>query len=277
MALIASAVLMFALADVATQHLVRTFDVALVGLVRYAVNLIILLALFYPRERRGLFGIRRRTLVIVRSLCLVTVSLLMGLAFQRLPVGEAISILYLAPVGVMVLAGPLLGEKVQPMGWAGAAMCLVGVMMIARPGGGLPVVGVMLSLAGAVVSVIYHILSRALVRTETTVALTVYTALVGTVVFALLAPWSEPIPALRAFDAALFLGVGALMTMGHFLFTSAFREAPASFLVPINYLHLVLAGGLGWVFFGHLPDGTALAGMGLIALSGVATATRSAR
>ena len=63
--------------------------------------------------------------------------------------------------------------------------------------------------------------------------------------------------------------LGALATLGHFLFTAAYREAPASLL---NYLHLFWAGGLGWLIFGHLPDGWSLAGMALVCASGVVVA-----
>ena len=69
--------------------------------------------------------------------------------------------------------------------------------------------------------------------------------------------------------------LGVLMTVGHFLFTAAYREAPASLLAPVNYLHLFWAGGLGWLIFGHLPDGWSLAGMALVCASGVAVAVRA--
>ena len=43
-------------------------------------------------------------------------------------------------------------------------------------------------------------------------------------------------------DLALVLALGALATLGHFLFTAAYRQAPASLLAPVNYMHLVWAG-----------------------------------
>ena len=36
------------------------------------------------------------------------------------PVGETVAIIYLAPFAVLVLSGPLLGEKVRPAGWLAA-------------------------------------------------------------------------------------------------------------------------------------------------------------
>ena len=61
-----------------------------------------------------------------------------------------------------------------------------------------------------------------------------------------------------------------LATAGHFLFTAACREAPASSLAPVNYLHLAWAAILGWRVFGHVPDGITILGMTLVVLAGVA-------
>jgi drug/metabolite transporter (DMT)-like permease len=69
--------------------------------------------------------------------------------------------------------------------------------------------------------------------------------------------------------------LGLLMTSGHFLFTAAYREAPASTVAPIGYMQLFWSGGLGWLVFGHVPDAISLVGMGLVVVAGVAIALRS--
>ena len=45
-----------------------------------------------------------------------------------MPVGEAVAIVYLSPFAVMMLAIPLLGEKVSRAGWIGAAIGFLGVL-----------------------------------------------------------------------------------------------------------------------------------------------------
>jgi drug/metabolite transporter (DMT)-like permease len=69
--------------------------------------------------------------------------------------------------------------------------------------------------------------------------------------------------------------LGALATVGHFLFTAAYREADASLLAPVNYLHLVWAALLGAVVFGHVPDLITMGGMAMVAGAGVAVALRA--
>jgi drug/metabolite transporter (DMT)-like permease len=75
----------------------------------------------------------------------------------------------------------------------------------------------------------------------------------------------------------LILLLGCLATGGHFLFTAAFREAPAALLAPINYVHLVWAGLLGWLVFDHLPDGLSVMGMVLVLVAGMGVALRATR
>jgi drug/metabolite transporter (DMT)-like permease len=99
-------------------------------------------------------------------------------------------------------------------------------------------------------------------------------ALVGSVIFCLMAVGTVDGLTVGPADLAMMALLGAFSTLGHFLFTAAYREAPASSLAPVNYLHLAWAGGLGWLVFGHLPDGWGVAGMVLICASGMLVAIR---
>lgn len=270
--LVVAAVFMFALADVATKHLTMLYAVPLVVALRYLVNLVLLVAVLGPKHGRGLWRTQRTALVVLRGLCLAVGSLTMGLALRTMPVGETIAIVYLSPFAVMLLAGPLLGEKVSLFGWIGAGFGFLGVLLIVRPGGGLDPMGVTYSLINAAAATMYHLLTRILSRTESTAAMLVNTALVGTVVFCAMLLWTPIGPLPGAGDLGLVLLLGVLATMGHFLFTAAYREAPASLLAPVNYLHLVWGGVLGWLFFSHVPDTLGLTGIALVALSGIGLA-----
>jgi drug/metabolite transporter (DMT)-like permease len=270
--LVAAATLAFAMADVVTKQQAMRHPVVVVVAVRYLVNLALLAILLGPRLGAGLWRTERSGLVFVRGLCLALASLTMGLALRVMPVGETVAIVYLSPFAVMLLAIPLLGERVGPAGWIGAALGFLGVLLIVRPGGGLDPVGVALALVNAGFATAYHLLTRGLARSESTAALLFQTALVGTVFFGILSLPSLADLSVGAADLAMMALLGALATLGHFLFTAAYREAPASLLAPVNYLHLFWAGGLGWLVFGHLPDTLGLAGMGLVCVAGVLVA-----
>jgi drug/metabolite transporter (DMT)-like permease len=274
---IAMAVAVFACVDAMTKHLATSWNVPLVVAVRYIVNVFALAAIYAPSYGWALVRTKRTGLVIVRALCLSTASLFAGLALTRMPVAETISIIFLAPFVVMIIAIPLLGEKVTVPGWIAAITGFCGVLLIANPGNGLDRLGVFYAGACAAVTVGYYILSRLLSSTESTMAMLFHTALVGAVLFGLYLPWSFHGVMPGAFDLCLFVLIGLAATLGHYLFTSAFRYAPASVLAPINYLHLFWAGVIGWLVFDHLPTSTSLVGMILVSVAGVASAFISRR
>ncbi len=65
--------------------------------------------------------------------------------------------------------------------------------------------------------------------------------------------------------------------LGHFLFTTAYRDAPASLLGPLSYLQLLWVALLGWLVFDHIPDTVSLVGMTIVGASGVLVALKSRR
>ena len=275
--LIVLATLSFAAADVLTKDLAMRLPVPVAMAGRYLVTLVILTLLFYPRRRARLWRVSQPLPVLARGLCLALASLTFAAALKRMPVAETVAIVYLSPFLVMLAAVPLLGERISALGWGLAALGFAGVLLILRPGTGLDPLGVLLALSDAVLTTAYHLLTRRLSTRESLVALMFHTALVGSVFFGVSALPYLPGLVLGPADLAAMAGLGLLATLGHFAFTAALREAPASTLAPVNYLHLVWAAILGWLVFGHLPDAVTLAGMALICLSGAGIASRSGR
>lgn len=274
-ALVIAATFLFASADTLGKHLVLAYAATLVLAARYSVNLLLVALVMWPRHRSALWRTNRTGLVILRGLCLALASITMLLALRLMPVAETVAIIYIAPVLVMLASGSVLKETVGPLGWIGAVLGFAGVLLIVRPGSGLDPLGVALGLVNACLATGYTLLTRVLSRTESTMALMFHTALVGTVVFiaVVLVLGIGPLPA--ASDASLMLALGALATAGHLLFTSAYREAPASTLAPVNYMHIAFATVLGALVFQQVPDALGFAGMGLIAAAGLLAAWRA--
>lgn len=273
--LIMVASLMFACNDATNKYLIATYDVPLVAAIRYIGHALLMLAVLGPSRGRELVTVRRRGLVAVRSICLVIGSLFASLALQLMPVAETTSIIYLSPILVVLLTRPVLGERIGLFGWLAALGGFTGVLLIARPGGGLDPLGVAYALCNVVVTVIYYLLSRVLARGERTLALLFYSALAGAIVFGLAMPayWFGQVPSF--FEMALLASLGLTAAVGHFCFTSANRYAEASLLAPMGYMHLLWAGIMGWLVFGQIPDGLGLVGMVVICLAGVTVALRS--
>lgn len=276
-ALVLAATLFFATADTLGKHLAMLYAVTMVLAARYSVNLSLVILVMWPRHRAALWHTNRTGLIILRGACLALASISMMIALRLMPVAETVAIIYIAPVLVMLGAGPLLKERVGLLGWISALLGFAGVLLIARPGSGLDPLGVALSLINACLSTAYHLLTRILSKTETTMAMMFHTALVGAVVFVALTFSLGSVTVPTPLDGALMLALGALATAGHLLFTSAYREAPASILAPVNYMHIAFATALGWLVFQQLPSIPGFVGMALIAAAGLLAAWRASR
>jgi drug/metabolite transporter (DMT)-like permease len=270
-----SGVFLFACMDTITKYLTAHYQAPLVVAVRYIVHCLLMVILLTPSQGRKLVQTRRTGMVLVRAACLAAGSLFFALALKRMPVAEASAIVFLAPMLVVLMAGPILHEHVGAWGWGAASAGFIGVLLIARPGGSLDVTGVAFALCAAATTAIYQMLSRVLASTERTMALLFYTALVGAVFFGLSLPWFWAGEAPTPLQLLLFLSTGVLGGVGHFLFTAAHRHAPASALAPLQYAQLLCAGLLGWSVFGHVPDGLSILGMCIVAASGALVALKS--
>lgn len=272
MAYCAGALLLFACMDAATKYLTARYSIPLIIWIRYGVHWLCMSALLLPRERGQLLAARQPGLVILRSLILVAVTLLVSLALQRMPVAEVTAVQFLAPIMVTLLAGPLLKEKTGKVRVACAMAGFAGVLLVAHPGSGLDVLGLVFALLAAFFNAMYQLMSRLLGATERTLVMIYYMALIGFTCASLGAPWFWPDQWPVWTDFLLIAMLGLAGWLGHSLFTLAYRDAPASLLAPVTYLQLFWAGMLGWMLFGQFPSGMTLLGMLIIVASGVTVA-----
>ena len=163
------------------------YPVSVVQAGRHLVNVLLLLAILAPRYGTALWATRRTGLVTLRALFLAAASLNMGFALQRMPLGETVAIIYLAPFLVMLLVGHVLHERVSVAGWIGALVAFAGVLLVVRPGTGLDPLGVVFAITNAARGTCYHLLTRILTKTESTMAMLFQVAITGFAVFAVLA------------------------------------------------------------------------------------------
>ena len=273
--LFCGALLVFAYMDTTTKYLAAYYNVPLIVAIRYMVHCLLMVVILGPSQGTALVQTQRTGLVLLRAASLAIASLFMGLALQRMPVAETTAIVFLGPMFVVLLAGPLLGEKVGLIDWIAAVLGFIGVLMVARPGSYLDTTGTLFAVLVVVMLVIYQLLSRVLARTEQTYSLVFYAALLGSIGYGVFLPWSLKGPTPTNGEFLLFLSVGVSAGLGHYLYTAAYRHAPASLLAPMNYMQLLWAGLLGWIVFNHVPDKLSIIGMCVIAVSGALLAIKS--
>ena len=272
-----AALFLFAALDATAKYLNAYFAVPLLVWARYVVHFVIMLVAMAPAMGREIIVTRRPWLMSFRALMLVGVTLLGQLALKTLPLAETTALVFITPLLVALLAGPLLGEQVRRKTWLATFAGFVGVLLIARPGGALVGPGVAYALAAALCYAIYQILTRKLAATEHPNRLLFYTALIGTLAMSLTLPsyWDGQMPTLP--QGLLIVSLGLYGGIGHFMLIRALREAPASTLSPLLYVQLIWATLLGWWVFDQFPDMLAVVGMLIIGASGLSLAIRTRR
>jgi drug/metabolite transporter (DMT)-like permease len=274
--LIMAAVSTFAVLDTIAKYLARTYPVPLIVWVRYAMHVLVMLAIVAPRLRWGLVTSQSPGLQVIRGFTLAASSLFFFSALAFMPIAEASAITFLAPLLVTGMSAYFLRERVRRSAWAALGAGFVGVLFIVRPGGAVFSAAAVLPLATAVCFATYQLLTRRLAGVDSTMATLFIGALVGTLVVSFLLPFYWGLPQ-SAFHAVLFVMLGVLGAAGHFVLIRAFEHAPPSVLAPFVYAQLLTVLVLGYVVFGDFPDGWSLVGMAIIVLSGAWMAARQGR
>lgn len=241
---------------------------------RYATFLPAALLLLGRRRWREAWRVGRPEFQCARALLPPLAGGAIVLGAARMPLADVTAIQFVAPLLLVGLSIPLLGERVEWWKWAAAGVGFAGVLVIARPGAGGVGWAMLLPLATALLSALHQIATRWLGAVDPRISL-LYTAVVGFAVTTAAVPffWIAPSPA----GWALFALSGLMYAVAHFCMILGFSRAPASALAPVTYVQIVAASLFGFLVFGDVPDRATLAGALLIVGAGLYVLVRQTR
>lgn len=274
--LIVGSVAFFSATEMLVKLLTQRYPVPLLMWGRFAVQAVIMIVLFAPALGTGLVRTPHPGKQLLRSAALVVSSVFFYNALKELPLADATAIIYSTPVMVIVLSVTVLKERMTRPRLAFVAAGFVGVLLVVRPGASILQGAAFFALISAALYAVFQILTRTLHGDDPRVTLA-YPALAGALVTTPVLLLLDVPFAMTLLDAGLLALVGVLGTTGHFMFIRAFRSAPASAVAPFTYSQLVWAVLFGWLAFGQFPDGFALAGIAVIAGSGLLLAWHERR
>lgn len=200
---------------------------------------------------------------------------LMFASVSYIPMSDATAITFLNPVFAMLLAIPLLGERVGPVRWSAAGIALCGALILLRPTPESFQPAALLALAAAMVMGMEVIFIKKLSGREPLLQILFFNNLIGVCIasFAVIAVWQ--MPTLHQWLA--LIGIGGLMACAQTAFVSGMARADASFVAPFSYATLLFATLYDFLGFGNLPDLITLLGASTILAGGLLLALREAR
>ncbi len=213
------------------------------------------LLIFVPvLARRGLAPLRtqRIGLLALRGFCHVATMLMHFMALSLIPLATFASLNFSIPLFTTILAVILLGEVIRLPRLVALGVGFAGALVVVRPGIVGVDVGAVLVLVGAATFAASVIILKHLVRTESTVTVTIYMSVVvaPATLIAAIPFWQTPTLA----QLGLMAVMAGLGTGGFLLFTQAFKEAEVTVLAPVNFTGLIWSAIFGYFAFAEIPD-----------------------
>ena len=188
------------------------------------------------------------------------------LAISRNPIPNTLAVFFVCPVAVMTLAPMLLGERFRIGGLVAVLASFLGVLFVLRPGGDYHPT-ILLGFGAGIMYGCYLMTHRKLSRRSGPLERSFFAGVTACILPlpAVLWAWEWPTG-----EAVMPLLVLSLATMGsHWLIALASQFADASVYAPFNYVEIVGATVLSWIFFRTLPDLWAWIGILIIIASGL--------
>jgi inner membrane transporter RhtA len=247
------------LSSAASAGMFDALGPAAVSSLRMALAAVVLLAVFRPRlagrSRTSWIGI------IVYGVSMAAMNLSLYAAIDRLPLGVAVTLDYLGPCAVALLASRRLREGLC------AVLALAGVVLIAGPSGYFDLAGYAFGLLAAFFFALYTVYAERIGKDEgglSSLALSVAVAAVVSLPFGVtrIPDVTGPQWGLLAFSAVL--GVVLAFSVD----TLAARLTSARVVGTLFALDPVLGALVGWVVLGQVISVTAWVGILTVAVSG---------
>ena len=235
---------------------------------RFVGHIVFSAIVLWPFALKPSLRSKKPLVQIVRSVIMIGTTGFNFVALQYLQLDQTVTIFFLAPLLVALLAGPLLHEWVGWHRMVAIVAGFLGVLLVMHPGIGTLHWAMLIALVATFGYALYNLSTRYLAAYDPPEVTQTYTPLAGAIVlmpFAL-AAWAPP----ENLTVWLLLAsLGFWGGLGHWLLILAHRIAPASALAPFIYLGLIWMSFAGYLVFDQVPTWWTLSGAAIVILSGL--------
>jgi drug/metabolite transporter (DMT)-like permease len=258
------ALLSFSAMAVSVRALAETLSVMEILTVRSGLGLMVMAALaaVQPELRATIYS-RHLPLHVFRNTVHLGAQYLWAMSLLLLPLATVFSLEFTAPAWTLLLAVPVLGERLTTSRVGAVVLGLIGVLVILRPGLEAFRPAALLVLTAAFGFATTLVATKKLTRTDATFGIIFWMNLIQ-VPLAFLC--SDPLfpgkLSLAQLPAVAAVGIAGLAS--HYCVTNAFRSGDASVVVPLDFMRIPLIAVVGWWLYGEPIDVFVFMGAGLI-------------
>ncbi|SKC99275.1 EamA domain-containing membrane protein RarD [Burkholderia sp. CF099] len=208
--------------------------------------------------------------VSIRNLIELAAVLCYIVALANMPIANVVALTQITPLIVLIGAALFFKERLSGMSIALIILGFVGALMVAQPTKQGLSLFALLALGNAIFGAIRDLAGRR-VSAQVPGILVAFGAsalvLIGAFVMHLL---FEQTVAPSMSHVLLLTASGLFLFAGHYLLFTAYRLGPTAIVAPYYYFFTFWALVAGAIVFGTLPNLTAIAGIVLVIVSGVA-------
>lgn len=254
--------------DLCAKQLLQSYSLVQFVLLRSGIAILIMLAIA-PRFG-GIAALRTKEIGWHFLRTLFAIGAMYGFFYglARMPLVNALTLGYTAPLIMTVLASVFLQETIGWRRWAAVSIGFVGVLMILRPGSGEFSLAAAAVLIAAFCYACQAITARRLSGTESTLALSFY-VVVGPLVVALAVidtdSWLSP--DLAGWTLLFCAAVASIIAWVGFV--NGYRAVSPATLAPLEYIALVGGAVAGFLIWDEVPDNWVIMGALIIIGSGI--------
>ena len=242
---------MFACMGGFIRHLASDIHPLVVAFFRSVIGMVLILP-FMARTGLVIMRTRRHGIFFLRGIVSALGQAFYFLALAFLPMTDAISLTFTAPLFGVVLAVAFLGENFRMPHWIATLVGFIGVLIVLRPGfGGVTLVTLTPLMAALSMSFIW-IFVKILAKTEPTQRIVFYMMVYAIPASLLPALFVWTTPALEHIPS--LVGLAAVANLGQIGMTNAYRAADATAVFPFDFARLPFTALIAYFAFAEAPD-----------------------
>jgi len=258
------ALLSFCAMAVSVRVLAGTLSVMEILALRAGLGLAVMASLAATRaDLRATINSGHLPLHLFRNAVHVGSSYLWAMSLLLIPLAMTFALEFTTPAWTLLLAAPVLGERLTASRVGAVVFGLFGVLVILRPGLTAFQPGALLVLMAAFGFAVTLVATKKLTRTDSPFAIIFWMMLIQ-LPLALIT--SDPLFPMKLNQAQIpaVVGIGVSGLASHYCLTRAFRAGDAGVVVPLDFMRIPLIAVIGWWFYGEPLDVFVFLGAGLI-------------
>ncbi len=239
---------------VAGRAVSLTLDTFEIMLYRSAIGVLIVLGIATFSGTLSQITRRNLGLHLVRNISHFTGQNLWFYALTAIPLAQVFALEFTSPLWVIILSPLVLGERLTMTRAVTALIGFCGILIVARPGAVPFDWGIVAAAAAAIGFAGSAVFTKRLTRTETITCILFYLTAMQLTFGVICAGYDGDIavPSLANWPWIVLIGLAGLVA--HYCLTKALSLAPATVVIPVDFVRLPLIALIGMVLYAEPID-----------------------